>query len=173
LIRSSYPLPAVISALRGKLSEVSPEIVADYDILQKQIENSLMRERTMALLSGFFGALAALLAVIGLYGVISYVVAMRRNEIGIRMALGASRQNIAGIIIRHTLQLLALGIVAGVLLSLVATRGAGSLLFGLQPNDPLTLIAAAASLVTVALLASYLPAYRASRVDPMEALRYE
>jgi len=71
------------------------------------------------------------------------------------------------------LQLLALGIVAGVLLSLVATRGAGSLLFGLQPNDPLTLIAAAVSLVTVALLASYLPAYRASRVDPMKALRYE
>src|SRR6266481_2383053 len=173
LIRSSHPLPTVISALRGKLSEVSPEIVADYDILQKQIENSLMRERAMALLSGFFGALAALLAIIGLYGVISYVVAMRRNEIGIRMALGASRQNIAGIIIRHTLQLLALGIVAGVLLSLVATRGAGSLLFGLQPNDPLTLIAAAVSLVTVALLASYLPAYRASRVDPMKALRYE
>jgi ABC-type antimicrobial peptide transport system permease subunit len=71
------------------------------------------------------------------------------------------------------LQLLALGIVAGVLLSLVATRGAGSLLFGLQPNDPLTLIAAAVSLVTVALLAGYLPAYRASRVDPMKALRYE
>lgn len=140
----------------------------------EQIQNSLMRERTMALLSGFFGALAALLATIGLYRVISYVVAMRRNEIGIRMALGASRQNVVGIIIiRQTLQLLALGIVVGVLLSLVATRGAGSLLFGLQPNDPLTLIAAAASLVTVALLASYLPAYRASRVDPMKALRYE
>jgi ABC-type antimicrobial peptide transport system permease subunit len=114
-----------------------------------------------------------LLAIIGLYGVISYVVAMRRNEIGIRMALGASRQNVAGIIIRQTLQLLALGIVVGVLLSLVAARAAGSLLFGLQPNDPLTLIAAAASLVTVALLASYLPACRASRVDPMKALRYE
>ncbi len=98
---------------------------------------------------------------------------MRRNEIGIRMALGASRQNVVGIIIRQTLQLLALGIVVGVLLSLVATRAAGSLLSGLQPNDPLTLIAAAASLVTVALLASYLPAYRASHVDPMKALRYE
>ena len=132
-----------------------------------------MRERTMALLSGFFGALAALLAIIGLYGVISYIVAMRRNEIGIRMALGASRQNVVGIIIRQTLQLLALGIVVGVLLSLVPTRGAGSLLFGLQSNDPLTLIVAAASLVTVALLASYLPAYRASRVEPLNALRYE
>jgi type II secretory pathway component PulF len=100
LIRSSYPLPTVISVLRGKLSEVNPEIVMNFDVLQKQIENSLMRERTMALLSGFFGALAALLAIIGLYGVISYVVAMRRNEIGIRMALGASRQKVVGIIIR-------------------------------------------------------------------------
>ena len=173
LIRSSYPLSTVISALRAKLSEVNPEIEAEFSVLEKEIQDGLMRERTMALLSGFFGGLAALLATIGLYGIISYVVAMRRNEIGIRMALGASRQNVVAIVIRQTFQLLAVGIVIGVVLSVVVTRGAGSLLFGVQPNDPLTLLVASASLVTIALLASYLPAYRASRIDPMKALHYE
>jgi putative ABC transport system permease protein len=114
-----------------------------------------------------------LLAMIGLYGVISYIIATRRNEIGIRMALGASRQDIVGDIIRQTLQLLGLGVGGGILLSLVATRGAGTLLFGLQPNDPLSLAAAGAFLAAIALIASYVPARRASRIDPMIALRYE
>ena len=127
----------------------------------------------MATLSGFFGVLAVLLAVVGLYGVISYIVAMRRNEIGIRMALGASRGDVIGIIVRQTLVLLALGVGVGVVLALAAVRSAASLLFGLQPNDPLTFVAAVGLLVTIALIASFLPARRASRVDPMVALRYE
>ncbi len=125
----------------------------------------------MAMLSGFFGLLAALLTMIGLYGVISYIVAMRWNEMGIRMALGASRRDVLGIILKQTLALLALGV--GVVLALAAARGASSLLFGLQPNDPLTFAGASALLVTVALLASSLPALRATKVDPMAALRYE
>ena len=100
----------------------------------------------MATLSGFFGLLAALLAVAGLYGVISYIVAMRRNEIGIRMALGASRRDVVAIIVRQTLVLLALGVAVGVVLALAAVRSASSLLFGLQPNDPLTFAAASALL---------------------------
>jgi len=127
----------------------------------------------MATLSGFFGLLAVLLAVVGLYGVISYIAAMRRNEIGIRMALGASRGDVVGIIVRQTLGLLALGVAVGIVLALVAVRSAGSLLFGLRPNDPLTFAAASALLLTIALIASFLPARRASRVDPMVALRYE
>jgi ABC-type antimicrobial peptide transport system permease subunit len=105
--------------------------------------------------------------------VIFYIVVMRRNEIGIRMALGASRRNVVGVILRQTFVLLALGIAVGVVLALAVTRGASSLLYGLQPNDPLTFVGASALLIGVALLASFVPAHRASRVDPMVALRYE
>ena len=127
----------------------------------------------MALLSGFFGALAALLAMIGLYGVISYIIAMRRNEIGIRMALGATRGDVVGIVLRQTLWLLALGVGIGLLLAVAATSGARTLLYGLRPTDPLSLFGAAFFLAVVALAASFWPAYRATRHDPMKALRYE
>ncbi len=172
-IRYSAPPTAVTAAVRNKLAAVSPEITMEFRVLQTDIANRLMRERLMALLSGFFGGLAALLAMIGLYGVISYIVATRKNEIGIRMALGASRKNVIGIIVRQTLTLLGVGVGAGLVLALAAARGAGSLLFGLEPNDPLTLLGAAGFLAIIALAASYIPAYRASRVDPMNALRYE
>jgi putative ABC transport system permease protein len=127
----------------------------------------------MAVLSGFFGALAALLAMIGLYGLISYTVAMRKNEIGIRMALGASPGSVVRIIVRQTLTLLGVGVGAGLVLAMAAAKGANSLLYGLEADDPLTLFSAAGFLAAVALVASYIPAYRASRVEPMNALRYE
>jgi ABC-type antimicrobial peptide transport system permease subunit len=110
---------------------------------------------------------------VGLYGVISYITTMRRNEIGIRMALGAGRGNVLGLISKQTLQMLGAGVLLGILLSLAATRGAASLLFGLNPNDPLSIIYAAALLVLVALFAGFIPAHRASRIDPSNALRYE
>jgi predicted permease len=172
-IRYSSPAPVVMSAVREKLSAINPAITIDFHVLHTDIQNGLVRERLMALLSGFFGALAALLAMIGLYGVMSYIVAMRKNEIGIRMALGASRGSVIAIIVRQTLTLLGVGIGAGLVLSMAAARGANSLLYGLQANDPLTLFSAAGFLTAVALAASYIPAYRASRVDPMNALRYE
>jgi putative ABC transport system permease protein len=162
-----------MSAVWQELSERNPEIGMEFRVFDRVIQSGLVRERMMVVHSGFFGALAALLAMIGLYGVISYIIATRRNEIGIRMALGASRGNIVGKIIRQTLELLALGVGVGVLLSLAATRGAGSLLFGLQPNDPRTLVGAAAFRIAVALVASYVPARRVSQIDPMIALRCE
>jgi predicted permease len=166
--------PASLTAtMRDKFGQANPAITMEFHIFQTDIANRLMRERLMAVLSGFFGGLAALLAMVGLYGVISYIVAMRRNEIGIRMALGATRRSVIGLILKQTLYLLALGVTLGLVLSFAVTRGAGSLLFGLQPNDPLSLGGAAAFLASVALLASYLPARRASHVDPMTALRYE
>lgn len=172
-IRSSAPLPGVITAVKKRISELHPEIGMDFRVFQTQIRDGLMRERLLAALSGFFGGLAALLAMIGLYGVISYLVVRRRNEIGIRMALGASRWSVVGIIMREAVIVLTIGIALGIAVSLVVTRSASSLLFGLQPHDPLTLIGASALLICVAVLASFLPAQRASRVDPMEALRYE
>lgn len=142
-------------------------------MLQTGIQEGLVRERMMAVLSGFFGALAALLAMVGLYGVISYILAMRRNEIGIRMALGASREKVIAAVVRQTMGLLFVGVVIGLALSFAATRGAQALLFGLRPGDPASLVGATLFLAAVALLASLWPAYRATRVDPMNALRYD
>ncbi len=172
-IRFSSPPSAVISAVREKLSPLYPEMKIEYHVFQTEIQNGLVQERLMALLSGFFGALAALLAMIGLYGVISYIIAMRRNEIGIRMALGASRQDVVGIVLWQTLGLLAVGVGIGLLLAIAATSGARTLLYGLRPSDPASLIGAAFFLAVVALAASLWPAYRATRHDPMTALRYE
>jgi predicted permease len=173
MIHSNLPSAAIAAAAKRAIAEKHPDVVTQFTDFQKEIRDGLVEERLLAMLSGFFGVLAALLAVVGLYGVISYIVAMRRNEIGIRMALGATRGNVVAIIVRQTLVLLALGVTVGVILALAAVRTAGSLLFGLQANDPLTFAAATALLITIALVASFLPARRASRVDPMVALRYE
>jgi ABC-type antimicrobial peptide transport system permease subunit len=127
----------------------------------------------MATLSGFFGFLAAALATVGLYGVMAYTVARRTNEIGIRMALGAQGRDIVGMILSEAGLLLAIGLVVGAGLALAAAQTAGSLLFGLKPRDPTTLLLAAAALAAVAVSASFVPAQRASRLDPMVALRDE
>jgi predicted permease len=172
-IRSSSPPMALIPAVRQKLSGLFPEMKVQYHEFQEEIQNGIARERMMALLSGFFGALAAILAMIGLYGVISYIFAIRRNEIGIRMALGATQDNVVGIVLRQTLGLLGVGVGIGLVLSIFTTRAVQALLFGLRANDPISLIGAALFLAGVALVASLWPAYRATRVDPMNALRYE
>ena len=173
LIRSNADPGGLISAVKQTLAKVGPDVSFEFDSFNRMMNQSLVRERLMAILSGFFGLLAAVLATIGLYGVISYLVARRTNEIGIRMALGANRLSVVGMIVREAGALLGIGVVIGVVLSMFAARAARTLLFGLQPNDPLTLIGAVLLLSAVTLLASYLPARRASRVDPMIALRYE
>ena len=137
------------------------------------VKNRLVIERLMAALSGFFGALAAVLAAIGLYGVISYIVVRRRNEIGIRVALGANRGRIAGMVMGEASLMLLIGVVAGTSISLAIGRTASSFLFGLKPYDPLTLATAAALLAVIGAVASFLPAQHASKVDPMVALRHE
>lgn len=172
-IRYSSAPAVVISAVQDGIARANPNVLMQFHVFQTDIENSLVRERTMAVLSGFFGALAALLSTIGLYGIVSYIIAMRTNEMGIRMALGASQQSVVRIILRQTLGLLTLGVSIGIVFALVATRGAAALLFGLQPNDPFAILGAVALLAGVALLAAYVPALRASHLDPMKALRYE
>jgi predicted permease len=171
--RSQLQSSQVVSSIEKAIGSFNPAIVVRNEILREMVEDGLVRERTLAWLSGFFGGLAALLAMIGLYGVISYMVARRQSEIGIRLALGAGRSGILGLILRQVTGLVGIGLAVGTALSLVASRGAGTLLFGLAPNDPITLITGAVGLAIVALAASFIPALRASKVDPMVALRQE
>jgi putative ABC transport system permease protein len=173
VVRSTPPLTNVTSAIVAVARDTHPAIVVDFRTMQLQVKNSLIRERLMATLSGFFGGLAALIAMIGLYGVMSYTVARRRNEIGIRMALGADRRQVVRMIMREAGMLLGAGLIVGTLTALAAARAATTLLFGLQPHDPTTLITAVIALAAVAALASYVPAVRASRLEPTEALREE
>jgi ABC-type antimicrobial peptide transport system permease subunit len=139
----------------------------------EQIDQTLFQERLFAKLSSFFGLLALALACVGLYGIMSYAVARRTNEIGIRMALGAERHNILGMVMRETLIMVALGVAIGIPAALAATRVISSMLYDLKPTDPLTIAVSASVMIAVAASAGYLPARRASRVDPMVALRYE
>ena len=168
-----YSNISVAEAIRHKIAATHPEIVTEFSDFQDDIRQGFLRERLLAMLSGFFGLLAALLAMVGLYGVISYVVARRRNEIGIRIALGANRGQVIGMVMGEARRLLFFGIAIGIVLALVAGNSASSLLYGLTPYDPLTLLVAIVLLSCIAALASYLPARRAAKVDPMAALRYE
>ncbi|HXN64017.1 MAG TPA: ABC transporter permease [Candidatus Acidoferrales bacterium] len=170
---SNGPLGALVSAERDALAQMNPAIQIEFKTLPETVRASLTRDRLMATLSGFFGVLATLLATVGLYGVISYMVARRRNEIGIRMALGAGRASILRMVMGEAGLLLAIGLAAGAVLSLMGARAASSLLFGLNARDPLTLALGVAILVIVAAVASYLPAQRAASLDPMQALRDE
>jgi ABC-type antimicrobial peptide transport system permease subunit len=173
LIHSSLPPSVVLPSIKKAIFDSSPEIIIDFRTMETQIRDSLLRERLMATLSGFFGFLAVLLATIGLYGVMSYTVARRTNEIGIRVALGAQRADVIGLVLREAGILLVLGVVAGVALALVGARTATSLLYGLKAHDPLTLALAVVALAMVAAVASFLPAHRAARLDPVAALREE
>jgi putative ABC transport system permease protein len=173
VIRSNEAFPALISSIKSAASEINSGMVLNFNILKTQIREGLLRERLMATLSGFFGVLATVLAMIGLYGVISYLVIRRRSEIALRMALGASRTGILIMVLREAMILLGIGLAIGTGLALATGNAAASMLYGLKPGDPFTLAAAAAAMVVVALAASLAPAQRAATVDPMTALREE
>jgi putative ABC transport system permease protein len=173
VVRSSASLTEVINEFRRRVGDLSPDVTVQFKVFESHIREGLIQERLMAWLAGFFGILAAVLAMVGLYGVISYMVLRRRNEIGIRLTLGASRADIVLLILRETAVLLLIGLGLGTVVSLAASQGISALLFGLASHDVSTLLASACLLAAVAGLASYLPASRASRVDPMVALRHD
>jgi putative ABC transport system permease protein len=173
LVRSALPLTSLIGSLKETIGNVNPGIDLDFKVMKTSIHESLLQDQLMATLSGFFGFLAALLAAIGLYGVISYMVVQRTKEIGIRMAIGAERVDVLKLILNEATVLTVTGLVIGAGLALGAAQAAKSLLYGLKPRDPITLVAAVVVLSAVAAFASFLPAYRASKLDPLIALRYE
>ncbi len=167
--RPSALVPSVQEAVAG----VSKAIPLEFHTLAEQVDDSLVQERLLATLSTFFGALALLLAMIGLYGALSYLVAQRQPEFGIRMALGAPRSSILRLVMRDVIVVLAGGLAAGVCLALITVGVLQKMLFGLAPHDTFTFIVSIGVLSAVAVVAGYLPARRAMRIDPMAALRYE
>jgi putative ABC transport system permease protein len=172
VIRSAVPPEQAIGALRRAVADVRPRMAVGVSVFETQVADSLMRERSLAWLAGGFGATAALLAIVGVYGVLAYLVRRRRQEIAIRLALGARPANVVVLVLREMLTLLAIGVAAGGL-SAAALGGASSFLFGVSPRDPATLLAVIGALAIVAVIAALVPAVRASRIDATAALRAE
>jgi predicted permease len=164
---------ALMNAIKTSVLSVSPAMGIEFRSFSAQLQESLLRERLMATLSAGFGVLAGVLAAVGLYGVIAYMVARRRSEIGVRIALGADRTRVIWLVLRETILLLILGLTTGIVIALWAGRAATTLLFGLQPYDPVSVTIAVVLLAVIALAASYGPARRAAAIEPMVALREE
>ena len=173
-VRTAQNPKQIFSSIRKLVHDLDSNLpVFEMVTLEKQMEDSLVTERLVALLSTGFGFLATVLAAIGLYGVMAYTVARRTREIGIRMAIGAARKDVLWLVLREVMVLLGIGIAIALPAAWILTQTVRSQLYGIQPSDPVSMAAATLAIAAVAVLAGYLPARRATRVDPMCALRYE
>jgi predicted permease len=171
-IRAAGGSPALLTkSVAAALTGVNKDVAITFRLLTEQVNASLIQERVVAMLSGFFGGLALLLAALGLYGVTSYAVSRRRTEIGIRMALGAAPGGVVRMVLRRVALLVGVGVIVGASASLWASKFVATLLYGLQPRDPFTLIAAALVLSLIGAVAGWIPARRAARIDPARVLR--
>jgi putative ABC transport system permease protein len=174
VIRTSSNPTDVAAAVRRAVWDVDrDQPVIQVRTMENVISESLWWERVSGLTLGIFAAISLLLSAVGIYGVFSYTVTQRTHEIGIRTALGASRADILKMVVGEGLLLTLIGVGAGIAAALALTRLLASLLYGVRPRDPLTFVALSLLLTAVAVLASYFPARRATKVDPIEALRYE
>ena len=174
LVRTQLPPGSLLPVIRREIGRISPEVaLIEPRTLRERVDDSIFVDRMIATLSGFFGALALLLAAIGIYGVMAYAVTRRTAEIGLRIALGAAPARIEWMVLRDGLLLIGLGVAIGLPLSLAAGRISASLLYGVKPNDPLTFVLTIAVLLAIGILAAFLPARRAAAVEPIEALRHE
>ena len=174
IVRAAREGTDIPAGLRREVAAMDPYMPAFPVLtLESEIDLALVRERLMALLSTVFGALAALLAAIGLYGVVAYSVSRRAQEIGVRMALGAAPRNVLRLVMQETLALAGIGILCGIPAAFAASRLIAGFLYGVNPGNPAVLAASAGLLIATAALAGFLPACRAARIDPMEALRHE
>ena len=173
VVRTVTPPTTLTRSMADAVSRVEPTAVILVQPLQSQISDSLVRERLMAMLSGGFAVVAALLALLGLYGVVTYGVTQRAREIGIRMALGAQRSEVLALVIRQSAWLASAGVMLGLFAAAAATRYLEGMLFGLNPLDPVTFVAVSVAFLVVATVAAYVPARRATKVDPLIALRCE
>jgi predicted permease len=174
IVRTSMPPEAITPSLRAAVQRIDKDLpLIDIRTQQQQIDSTTQQERVFASLTIGFGILALALACVGIYGIMTYTVTQRTNEIGIRLALGAQRTRVRAMVIRESAWLTVIGITAGLAAALALGRLVKSMLYGLSPNDPISLTAAGLLLLTVALTASWIPAARASRIEPMEALRHD
>jgi putative ABC transport system permease protein len=173
-LRTAGDPQGLIEPMRAMVSELDPDLPIFRVRSMAQIAgDAVAQPRVYLLLLGLFAGVAVLLAALGIYGVLTHAVAQRTREIGIRLALGAARTGVVTMVVRQAVLLAATGLVIGLALALGASRLIKGLLFGIEPSDALTYGAVGAALLLVALAASYIPARRASRIDPMRALRYE
>jgi predicted permease len=173
-LRTALPPASVASEVRRAVADVAtPVRVAKMTTLAEQVDASIVPERVTATLSGLFGALGALLAAIGLYGLLAYTVARRRNEIGIRMALGATRRDVTGMVVKSAMALVAAGLLIGVPLAFWVRPVAARVVENLPADSARPIVLAAAGMLALAMLAAWLPARRAARVEPMDALRLD
>jgi predicted permease len=173
-VRGEHSAATIAGDIRRAVTRIEPLVTIRYlRTMDEAVDRLLVRERIIAQLVGFFSGFALLLASLGVYGLLSYSVAQRTREIGVRLALGATLRDVVGLVIRQGLTLALFGCALGVAAALAVTRFIATLLYGVQPTDPFTFAAVTGLLVTVAWTACWLPARRAAKVDPMEALRYE
>jgi predicted permease len=173
VLRSSLPPAEIVSAARGIFRDLAPDAPVKFSTFAQEMGGWLADRRFLLLLGGLFAAVALVLAALGVYGVVAFSVTRRTQEIGIRISLGAGRDNILRLVLGEGARIAALGVVIGIAASLAITRLISTLLFGISATDPLTFVAVALLLSAVVLFASYIPARRATRVDPLVALRYE